>query len=284
MQSHLYPDEHDVYEIAVDEVGRGCLYGPVYVAAVVLPKAAPSLEEVAAATQFALRDLKDSKKFSSKKRRAAVAQWIREHAVAHAVAFESAETIDRVNILQATQMAMHAAIRAVIAGLVRAGRLASEAEAETRVQLLIDGNYFKPFVFHAVVGGQRQQQAVRIIQLPHHTVEQGDATYRSIAAASILAKNARDQHMADLCAAQPLLAERYGIQKNMGYGTADHMQGLRTYGVVPGHRLSFSPCRAAKGAFEAGGEHHGVRVPGQVDAEVSDSEGEEDASAPAVAT
>ena len=269
MQSHLYPDEHDVYEIAVDEVGRGCLYGPVYVAAVVLPKAAPSLEEVAAATQFALRDLKDSKKFSSKKRRAVVAQWIREHAVAHAVASETAETIDLVNILQATQMAMHAAIRAVIADLVCTGRLASEAEAETRVQLLIDGNYFKPFVFHAV--GQSVSSPVRIVQLPHHTVEQGDATYRSIAAASILAKDARDQHMIDLCVAQPMLAERYGIQKNMGYGTADHMQGLRTYGVVPGHRLSFSPCRVAKGAFEAGGERHGVRVPGQI----SDSDDEE---------
>lgn len=262
MQSHFSHDDHDLFEIAVDEVGRGCLFGPVYVAAVVLPKRAPSLEEVAAATRFNVCDLKDSKKFTSKKKRSAVAAWIREHAVSYAITSESAETIDRVNILQATQLAMHAAIRNVLADLVSNGLL-TESEMETRVLLLIDGSYFKPFTF---VVPSNTSSAVRFAQLRHETVPQGDAAYRGIAAASILAKDARDHHMVELCDTRPELNERYGIGRNMGYGTADHMQGLRKYGIAAGsggHRLSFSPCRA-------------VASGGKMDTYVDDDEEEEE--------
>ena len=103
--------------------------------------------------------------------------------------------------------------------------------------LLIDGNDFRPYT-------QFDEELEEIRVIPHETIEGGDNKYTAIAAASILAKVARDDYIADLCAQYPELVSRYGIDKNKGYGTKQHMEGIKTYGVSEWHRKSFGPCRA----------------------------------------
>jgi ribonuclease HII len=209
---------HDV-EIGVDEAGRGPLLGAVYAAAVVLPDT------------FDVSQVKDSKLFHSKRKLHAVADYIRTHALAWSVAYEDETVIDQLNILHATQRAMHTAITNVLQQL-QAQHVTTEQNQCERVHVLVDGNFFKPLhVWNPLAGGHSVVRAT--------TVVKGDNTYAAIAAASILAKDERDTYVLDLCRNHPELQERYALHTNMGYGTRQHMLGIQQYGLSPWHRTSF---------------------------------------------
>ena len=219
-----YLEDTTILEIGVDEAGRGPLFGRVYAAAVILPKDP--------ATEYDFSQMKDSKKFHSKKKIAHVADYIKQNAVAWAVAYEDEAAIDKMNILQATQSAMHKAIKSCIE---IAEKKALDGAPPT-IQLLIDGNYFNSITTYDKVRG-------KIIAMPHVCIEGGDNKYAAIAAASILAKVSRDTYIEDLCAENPELNEKYGILSNKGYGAKKHMDGIRTHGITIWHRRSFGPCK-----------------------------------------
>jgi len=219
-----YLEDTTILEIGVDEAGRGPLFGRVYAAAVILPKDP--------ATEYDFSQMKDSKKFHSKKKIAHVADYIKQNAVAWAVAYEDEAAIDKMNILQATQSAMHKAIKSCIE---IAEKKALEGAPPT-IQLLIDGNYFNSITTYDKVRGKIQA-------MPHVCIEGGDDKYAAIAAASILAKVSRDTYIEDLCAENPELNEKYGILSNKGYGAKKHMDGIRAHGITSWHRRSFGPCK-----------------------------------------
>ncbi|HMQ47700.1 MAG TPA: ribonuclease HII [Saprospiraceae bacterium] len=177
-------------EAGCDEAGRGCLAGPVFAAAVILPK------------DFNHPLLNDSKKLSEKKREQAKAIILKE-ALACALAQVSAEEIDAINILNASFLAMHRAI----------SQLSLQPEL-----LLIDGNRFNAYP-----------------GIPAHCIVKGDAQYTAIAAASILAKTARDEYMMKLDQDYPY----YDWKHNKGYPTETHRQAVLTYGLSPQHRKTF---------------------------------------------
>ncbi|MBK7956050.1 MAG: ribonuclease HII [Candidatus Accumulibacter sp.] len=179
----------------VDEAGRGPLAGPVVAAAVILDPARP------------IAGLNDSKKLSAR-RREALAKEIRSKALAWAVAAASVEEIDRINILQASLLAMQRAVAALPDG---------HGLASGRV--MVDGNRCPklPYPVEAVIGG--------------------DGRIAAIAAASILAKTVRDAGMVEMHAVYP----QYGFDRHMGYPTAQHLQALREHGATPEHRRSFAP-------------------------------------------
>jgi len=102
----------------------------------------------------------------------------------------------------------------------------------------VDGNDFPPFTMF-------NPETETLEEIESHTVEGGDNLYTCIAAASILAKVARDDYIAELCNANPVLSTNYGIDRNKGYGTADHMRGIREHGVTQWHRRSYGPCKSA---------------------------------------
>lgn len=176
----------------VDEAGRGPLAGSVVAAAVILDPARP------------IAGLADSKKLSAKVRER-LAVEIREKAIAWSVAEASSTEIDRVNILQATFLAMRRAI---------------EGLSVSATHALIDGNRIPPG-----------------LPCPAEAIVKGDAKEPAISAASILAKTVRDAQMVELDAQYPL----YGFAKHMGYPTADHLAALRLYGPIAAHRRSFGP-------------------------------------------
>ena len=219
-----YLEDTSILEIGVDEAGRGPLFGRVYAAAVILPKDP--------ATEYDFSQMKDSKKFHSKKKIAHVADYIKQNAVAWAVAYEDEAAIDKMNILQATQSAMHKAIKSCIE---IAEKKALDGAPPT-IQLLIDGNYFNSITTYDKVRGQ-------IKAMPHVCIEGGDDKYATIAAASILAKVSRDTYIEDLCSENPELNEKYGILSNKGYGAKKHMDGIRANGITIWHRRSFGPCK-----------------------------------------
>lgn len=212
----FYTDAENMFEIGADEAGRGPLFGRVYSGAVILPKD----------DSFDHSKMKDSKKFHSKTKIVETAEYIKQHALAWGIGYESEEVIDNINILQATQQSMHKAISNAIA------QFNSKHESLTvaNIQLLIDGNYFKPFVLN--------NQKCKFV-----TVEGGDNTYSSIAAASILAKVARDEYIDELCKKHPFLSENYGIDSNKGYGAKRHIDGIKEHGITQWHRKSFGICK-----------------------------------------
>ena len=175
----------------VDEAGRGPLAGPVCAAAVILNPARP------------IAGLKDSKKLSAAKR-VRLAGEIREKALAWSVAWASREEIDRLNILQATMLAMQRAVE----GLNPAADMA-----------LIDGNKTPK------------------LAIPARAIVKGDALEPAISAASILAKTARDALMHEMARQYP----HYGFERHAGYPTADHLAALKAHGPCPEHRQSFAP-------------------------------------------
>jgi ribonuclease HII len=204
----------DVYEIGIDEAGRGPMFGRVYAGAVILPK---SLSE------FNHTWMKDSKKFHSEKKIREVAAYIKANALAWAVGWADEREIDELNIRRATHKAMHQAIQEVLLKKID----------KKNILLLVDGNDFTPFVY--------DQASATPVQ--HVCIEGGDNTYSCIAAASILAKVARDDYIAELCAAEPDLITRYDLLKNKGYGTKKHMDGIKQYGITQWHRNTFGICR-----------------------------------------
>ena len=188
-----------VAEAGCDEAGRGCLCGPVVCAAVILPE------------DFENDEINDSKQLSAP-RREALAALIKEKALAWAVEMVDAPEIDSINILNASIIGMHRAL----------------ASLKIRPEhLIIDGNRFKAYV----------DEDMRSI--PHHTVVKGDGKYLSIAAASILAKTARDEYMKKLATEYP----GYGWERNMGYPTKEHREAIKRLGITPHHRLSYGPVK-----------------------------------------
>ena len=176
-------------EVGLDEAGRGCLAGPVVSAAVILPK------------DFDYTIVKDSKKLSEKKRKEAY-KIITENALNYSVSLVLPETIDKINILQATMLSMHNCLD-VLDGFN---------------YILVDGNYFNEYK-----------------NIPHTCVIKGDDTYYSIAAASILAKVSRDEYMKELHKEFP----SYKWDGNKGYGSAEHIQMIKEIGYTKHHRMSF---------------------------------------------
>jgi ribonuclease HII len=214
--SSLASDD-ETLEIGVDEVGRGPLFGRVYTAAVILPKG----------EAFDHSRMKDSKKFHSKSKIQEASEYIKANAIAWSITYEDEKTIDSINILQATQQSMHKCIGEV---------LKNQIVKESKVKLLIDGNYFKPFTLY-------NNSLGKIEQLLHECVEQGDNKFSCIAAASILAKVARDAYIEDLCAENPELVEKYSLSSNKGYGAKKHIEGIKEHGITVWHRRSFGICK-----------------------------------------
>jgi ribonuclease HII len=180
----------------VDEVGRGALCGCVVAAAAIVPKS-KMLDLVKCG-------VKDSKKLSAK-RREILAIEIQQQAIAYQIGISDVEEIDRVNILQATLLAMHRAV----------SRLSLKPEL-----CLVDGN-----------------KSIPQLNIPQQTLIKGEDRSISIACASVLAKVYRDRLMVELATIYP----HYDLAKNKGYGTANHLAALQQYGASPHHRRSFSP-------------------------------------------
>ena len=178
-------------EAGCDEAGRGCLAGSVYAAAVILP------------VGYQNELLNDSKQLTEK-RRYELREIIQRDAVAWAVGIVTPEEIDKINILNASILAMHRAL----------DQLQVRPEA-----VIVDGNRFKKYQ-----------------DLPHTTIVKGDGKYLSIAAASILAKTYRDDYMNQLAEEYP----QYDWRSNKGYPTKKHRETIRQYGTTPYHRMSYN--------------------------------------------
>ena len=191
------------YIAGIDEVGRGPLAGPVYAACVILPE------------DFDVPGINDSKKLSAKKREE-LSDVIKERAVAWGIGIADNNEIDELNILEATKTAMKRAIAAVRDMLFEKGLLAAEGETHAQDMLLID--------------------AVKLdAGMPSESIIKGDEKCLCIAAASIVAKVARDSFMTEMDSVYP----GYDFAGNKGYGTAKHYEGLRALGKTPIHRKTF---------------------------------------------
>ena len=213
-----FDNNTNIIELGIDEAGRGPMFGRVYAGLVVLPKD-DSIDH---------SQMKDSKKFHSKKKIEQVAEYIKENAVAWAVEYEDEQTIDDINILQATQSAMHKCIKTVLKKLTDVNL--------DRLLLLVDGNYFKPYT-------TLNKTKTKMETIKYQLIEGGDNKYTSIAAASILAKVERDKYIEDLCVLNPELIEHYGIDSNKGYGSKKHMDGIKQHGITKWHRKTFGICK-----------------------------------------
>lgn len=201
-------------EIGIDEAGRGPMFGRVYAAAAVIPKSDDYKHEL----------MKDSKRFSSEKKIMEAYNYIKGNALAYGVGYSSEDEIDIYNIRRATHMAMHKAITQVMEKL----------GLNNDYHLLVDGNDF------TIYSKLRNNS---LITERHTCIEGGDNKYTSIAAASILAKVERDEYIKAMCEENEELDEKYGILKNKGYGTKQHMDGILEYGITKYHRKTFGICR-----------------------------------------
>lgn len=181
----------ELIEAGCDEAGRGCLAGSVYAAAVILPP------------DYVNEQLNDSKKLTERQRYA-LREVILRDATAWAVGVVTPEEIDKINILNASFLAMHRAL----------DQLSVRPEA-----IIVDGNRFRPYG-----------------NLPYATIVKGDGKYLSIAAASILAKTFRDDYMNHLAEEYPM----YDWQSNKGYPTRKHREAIRQHGITPYHRKSYN--------------------------------------------
>jgi len=220
-----FVEDTNIIEIGIDEVGRGPLFGRVYVSAVILPKD----------DSFDHSKMKDSKKFHSKKKIQEVAEYIKANAIAWSVTYEDESVIDDINILQATQSSMHKSILKTMQSNYKLSNSNKNCNEKVIYQLLIDGNYFKKMP---------TEEPLKYCT-KYHTlcVEGGDNTYTAIAAASILAKVERDNYIDKLCEENPELSERYGIDTNKGYGAKKHLEGIKQHGITIWHRRTFGICK-----------------------------------------
>jgi len=207
------------YEIGMDEAGRGPLFGRLYVAATVLPKG----------NDFHHEWMKDSKKFNSKTKIKDMSDYIKKNAISWSIQYIEHDVIDQINIRESVHKGMHNAIRDIL----------NRSEIDkNNCFLLIDGNHFKPYSMY-------DEENESIFVMPHQTIEGGDNKYTNIAAASILAKVARDEYIKDLCDEHPELNEKYNLEKNQGYGTKQHLEGILEHGITQWHRKSYGRCKEA---------------------------------------
>jgi len=235
MLQPIYHTQTSTIQIGIDEAGRGPLFGRLYVAAVVLPKIDTSLLEPAKKCKktektITWSDIKDSKKIKSKEKMSLCAEFIQKNAIAYSIQSIEHSRIDEINIRQSVFEGMHACIRDIIQQLTPI--------SPKDMFLLIDGNDFKPFRTYL-------PNTEEIITVPYTTIEGGDNKYLAIAAASILAKHTRDTYIHELCRQQPELDEKYGMSKNMGYGTKLHLEGIVKYGITQWHRKTYGRCKDA---------------------------------------
>jgi len=205
--SHYY---QGMREAGCDEAGRGCLAGSVYAAAVILPEDYQN-------------DLLNDSKQLTEKRRYQLRDIIQRDAVAWAVGIVTPEEIDRINILNASILAMHRAL----------DQLSVRPEA-----IIVDGNRFKPYRTRVGSGIANipNDGNGSTAYIPHTTIVKGDGKYLSIAAASILAKTYRDDYMNRLAEEFP----QYDWLSNKGYPTKKHREAIRQYGITPYHRKSYN--------------------------------------------
>ena len=217
-------NDPNIFEIGVDEAGRGPMFGRVYTAGVILPKD----------DTFDHSKVKDSKKFHSKKKIEEAAEYIKANALGWYVSYEDEKTIDEINILQATQQSMRASILEVRKQYIQ--KMKESGNENYSFHLLIDGNYFKPITILNKKNGKLET-------IPYDTIEGGDNKYTAIAAASILAKVYRDKYIDDLCEEYPDLITKYALDSNKGYGAKKHMDGIKEHGITIWHRRSFGICK-----------------------------------------
>jgi len=184
-----YYQKHKI-EAGTDEVGRGCLAGPVFAAAVILPK------------NFSHPFLRDSKELNSIQKEECYL-FIKEHAIDYAIKSVTPKKIDEINILNASFLAMHKSLNAL--------KIRPEF-------ILVDGNRFKPYK-----------------NIPFECIIKGDNKFYSIAAASVLAKVARDNYMKRMSKKHPF----YSWETNKGYPTKAHRESIANYGITPLHRKTF---------------------------------------------
>ena len=209
LASHYYEGK---IEAGCDEAGRGCLAGSVFAAAVILPE------------DYHNELLNDSKQLTEKKRYQ-LREIIEHDAIAWAVGVVTPDEIDKINILNASILAMHRAL----------DQLKVRPEA-----IIVDGNRFKPYF--------TTQGDSPSVQLPHTTIVKGDGKYLSIAAASILAKTYRDDYMNRLAEEYP----QYDWISNKGYPTKKHREAIRQYGITSYHRKTFNMLGDGQLSFDFG--------------------------------
>jgi ribonuclease HII len=202
LEKYLKPYNTEI-QVGIDEVGRGCLFGPVYVGAVIWNNDIDHSN---------LKYIKDSKKLSKKKRNE-MREFIEKNALAWYVASCDNTTIDEINILKATYKAMHKALKEMYNNNIKFDRI------------LVDGNGFDPLI----INNQ---------QIQHKCIISGDNKYIPIAAASILAKTHRDEYIENLCQEKSEL-KIYGLMTNYGYGTKEHREAIGKHGYTDYHRKSF---------------------------------------------
>jgi len=207
----FYNEDSNLLEIGIDEAGRGPLFGRVYTAAVILPKD----------TEFDFDKMKDSKKFTSVKKINEVAEHIKEKALYWSVSYNDETVIDKINIRQSVLSSMRQCVTNII-------------NDENDYLLLVDGNDFKPYM---------RFKDDEYISINHICITGGDNKYCAIAAASILAKTERDKYIGELCEENPELKEKYGLDKNKGYGTSQHLEGIKNNGISKWHRKTYGICK-----------------------------------------
>ena len=197
-----------ILELGIDEAGRGCLFGRLYVAGVILPN---NIQELCEEEDIIIKDSKKMTKNNKERARL----FIEKNAIDYCIVYKESYEIDKLNILQATLEGMHNVV----------DRICIKPD-----KILVDGDKFKKYI----------DEYGNIIN--HECIIDGDNKYMSIAAASILAKTYKDKYVEELVIENPDL-EKYGLPGNSGYGTAVHLDAIKKYGSTKYHRKSFGICK-----------------------------------------
>lgn len=230
--------------IGVDEAGRGPLFGSVYASCTILPNELDKIEDIykkqnidiheleqyksitSRAEELDYSQLKDSKRFSSSKKLYKAAHDVKRFSLSYSVSSCDENVIDKINIREATFKAMHSCILDCIADISNKFPLLTPKH----FHVLVDGNAFKPLTIF------RDDE---LIPISFQEIVSGDDKIKSIMAASILAKTSRDDYIERMCNVYPFLDERYKLLKNKGYGTKQHIDGIREFGYSEFHRKTF---------------------------------------------
>jgi ribonuclease HII len=209
MKNSLLPYQNEgVVEVGIDEAGRGCLFGRVYIAGVILPN---NILELCEEEDIII---KDSKKMSKKNKERA-REFIERVAIDYSIVYKENDYIDKYNIFEATHKSMHEVV----------SKLTIQPE-----KILVDGNYFRKYWN---INGE---------EIEYECIIGGDNTYMSIAAASILAKTYKDKYIEDIVEKHPEFKD-YDLLNNSGYGTSTHLEAIKIHGITQYHRKTFGICK-----------------------------------------